>query len=171
MPRSEDSASPCALARPSQDQPGDSAGNLQSPIINYYRRLYHKFDHGNHPILGWFLQLGANWLIHALSWCFRIQGLGGFHPVPLYTLGTIQIVPRRGPPVQSKYQGLGDPPSPRPLKHQLSPCVVHALLDERTVWAHPRNSWVESRFSFGRSHIFKFVGDGTRVRPNGAFIE
>ena len=57
-----------------------------------------------------------------------------------------------------------------------------ALLDERTVRAHPRNSWVESRFGFVRSwvesrfgfvrsHIFKFVGDGTRVRPNGAFIE
>ena len=26
-------------------------------------------------------------------------------------------------------------------------------------------------FGFVRSHIFKFVGDGTRVRPNGAFIE
>ena len=38
-------------------------------------------DHGNHPILGWFLQLGANWLIHARTeLVFQDPGTGWIPP-------------------------------------------------------------------------------------------
>ena len=75
---------------PGSPEPGPAGGQRGKSTIAYnkllfnYRRLYHKFDHGNHPILGWFLQLGANWLIHARTeLVFQDPGTGWIPPSPL----------------------------------------------------------------------------------------
>ena len=57
---------------------------------------------------------------HGLSWCFRIQGLGGFHPVPWYNSNCTKERSSRTIQVPGT---AWIPSSPRPLKHQLSPCV------------------------------------------------
>ena len=60
----------------------------------------------------------SRYATHGLSWCFRIQGLGGFHPVPWYNSNCTKERSSRTIQVPG-----WNPPSPRPLKHQLSPCV------------------------------------------------
>ena len=57
---------------------------------------------------------------HVLSWCFRIQGLGGFHPVPWYNSNCTKE--RSSRTIQVPGTGW-IPPSPWILKPHFSPCV------------------------------------------------
>ena len=63
--------------------------------------------------------IGFQQTTHGLSWGFRIQGLGGFHPVPWYNSNCTKE--RSSRTIQVPGTGWNQP-SPRPLKHQLRPC-------------------------------------------------